>query len=238
MFAAVFAVLLATAVADRNPCHSKRYEQGNDVPCEVITLPPKLCPACKLRPLGYQGNFKDCSNIYNLDDGECRAQLVEYAKLNPCDKRRGWQTKDISANREALDYFTYSICEECCDCITMGSQFGQYGWRKAAGTLFKEDRGNCPAHGHYDICRVWPNVKHVKSPWENTPSNLWSMPKVCPLFRDWKFGPHGQNWYNKQQVYISSPIRTFLKQFLKAAQCSEQSFWNDCMTLEKSQNRV
>lgn len=237
---ALLCALFALIIADRNPCHPGRYNQGKDVSCEVVSIPPQLCTKCKLRPLGYAGNFRDCKKIYNLDDFGCRAELRRYASMNKCDRRRNLQVRNFNSytNRIALDYFVYAVCEECCDCIPRGTNRGDYDRRKRSGTLLKVDRANCPAHAHYDICRVFPNIRYVKSPFQKNPSNLSKFPKVCPIFKKWKFGPNGQNLYNKSQVYIPYQLRRFLSQFMSAAKCTDRSLWNQCLNLEKSQKRV
>lgn len=232
-------VLYSFSTADRNPCHPDRYLLGREVSCEVTVVPPNLCKRCQFRPYLPNGNFKNCSAIYDLDASACRRQLVQYAELNPCDAVRNRQVKDISANIVPLDYFVYAICEECCDCIPRNSKLQEYKQRRKDNTLLKADRANCPLHAHYDICRVWPQVRYVKTPFEKTPTDLrrkW--PAVCPIFKNWKLGPNGQNLYNADETKISNSLRAFLERFILAAKCKNKKLWNSCFALEKAQNRV
>lgn len=240
-FVLIFSALLAFAVASRNPCHKNRRTQGDKVTCEAIVLPPSLCKVCKLRPRAKGGNFQDCQNIYDTDDPICRKALKRYAQLNKCDFQRNQQVKDFSKkdNVIALDYFIYSICEECCDCIPRGANPGEYAQRRKAGTLMKVDRANCPAHARFDVCKVWPNVRHIRWPWQTVPANLdGTWPKICPIIADWKDSPDGQNLYNKNEVNQPASMTTFLTQYVTIAKCRSKALWNECAALEKSQNRI
>lgn len=230
--------LLSLTYGMKNPCHPYKNQQGKNVGCEVISIPPSLCQSCRLRPFAANGNFNDCSNIYNLDTQTCRDSLVEYAALNPCDTVRNNLVQNLNsgANIKSLDYFVYSVCEECCDCVPMGASVGQYMTRLAAGTLYKSNRGNCPAHAYYDICKVWPQVRYVKKPGEVTP-DLSSWPKMCPESKIWRDTPSGQNWYNKAEVSVQPPFAQFLERFVESS-CGGADVWNDCTKLEAAQNRL
>lgn len=240
-FVLVLATLLALSAASRNPCHSNRRTQGDKVTCEAIVLPPALCKVCKLRPRANRGNFQDCQNIYDLSDPKCRSWLRRYANLNKCDFQRNQHVKDFSNKQNviALDYFIYSVCEECCDCIPRGAKPGEFEKRKKAGTLMKVNRANCPAHARYDVCKVWPKVRHIRWPWQKVPANLANgWPKICPIIVKWKNSPDGQKLYNKDQINQPPSMTKFLTQYVKIAKCSDKAVWNECSVLEKSQNRI
>lgn len=234
-----FFLLLSIASALKNPCHPNKSQQGKGVTCDVITLPASLCKSCRLRPYNPNGNFFDCANIYNLDTPQCEAALNSYVKLNPCDEKRKELMNNFAsdANKKSLDYFVYSVCEECCDCVRMGTVEGQYAVRKMKKTLLKATRGNCPAHAFYDICKVWPNVKYLKRPNQKTP-DLSKWPKMCPMAKQWRDSPSGQNWYNKETVKVSYNFRKFLWRFMSVAGCASQQLWNECVKLETAQNRL
>lgn len=239
-FLLVLATLMTLSAASRNPCHNNRKTQGDKVTCEAIVLPPALCKFCKLRPRVASGNFNNCENIYDTSDPKCRTLLRRYANLNKCDFQRNQHVKDFSNKQNiiALDYFIYSVCEECCDCIPRGTKPGEYAKRKKAGTLMKVDRANCPAHARFDVCKVWPNIRHLRFPWQKVPAGLNSWPKICPIIEKWKDSPDGQDLYNKNEINQPASMTRFLTQYVKIAKCRDAVIWNECTALEKSQNRI
>ncbi|CDF36374.1 unnamed protein product [Chondrus crispus] len=180
-------------------------------------------------------------DIYDTSNPQCRQALRRYASLNPCDVQRNRHVRDFSNSQNliALDYFIYSVCEQCCDCIPRGTKPGEFAKRKAAGTLIKVDRANCPAHARYDVCKVWPNIRHLRSPWERLPRDLNTLwPKICPIIFKWADSPDGQNLYNKDQINQPASMTQFLTRYVKVAFCSKKAFWNECTALEKSQLRI
>lgn len=124
-------------------------------------MPSNLCNKCHLKQSNPNGTFKNCQMIYNLDAPDCRAELQVYVNNNPCDFIRKeqvlrWNQQD----KIALDYFVYSICEECCDCIKKGSTASMYDALAATHTtanptLYTTKRGNCPAHAYYDVRQLF-----------------------------------------------------------------------------------
>lgn len=231
-------LLAGLACAGQNPCHSDKAAQGKGVTCGKVVLPRGLCKACKLKPFLPNGNFENCKSIYDLDNNKCRKQLKQYARLNKkCDPVRAKQVKDFdkNANKEGLDYFVYSVCEECCDCIPRGAKIEEYNRRLAIGTLFKPNRGNCPAHAWYDICKIWPKVKYVSLPGWKKPKDL---PEICPILTSWLNSPASSQWLLQSRVDIAESIKGFLGRFLIAAKCRNKKLWESCHKLESAQNRL
>ena len=225
------------------PCHSNRKFQGDGVNCEIIKLPPKLCKVCKLRPTLARGMFASCSRIYDLMPLACRRLLRKYARLNPCDEKRNAQVQDFSnpENVLGLDYFVYSVCEECCDCIPRGTKSKEdYTQLKAAGTLIKVDRANCVTHANFDVCKVWPNIRFIYKGRQSVPDaeeleDKW--PIICPKIRKWKDEFPGKT-FNVDEVPIPADIRQFLTRYTSVAPCRDRTVWEECFDLEKSQNRL
>lgn len=234
----ILALSVAFAIASRNPCHESKGSNGAGVTCEKVRLPPKLCGACKLKPPGPGGNFVNCKAIYDLDDPACKLQLENYARMNRhCDPVRSRQVENFSnpANKMGLDYFVYSVCEECCDCIPIGAKVSQYDDRKKNNTLYSSRRGNCPAHAAYDICLIWPNVKFVSG--AKSKDQFWR-PKICPLLRSWLNSPQSNNWLEKSFVPMDNRILEFLNRFGRVARCGNRDTWMRCHGLEEAQKRV
>lgn len=238
LFALFLVAVLGLAAANKNPCHDNKGAQGSGVTCEKVRLPAKLCSACKLKPPGPGGNFVNCKAIYDLDDPACRAALTNYSLMNRhCDPVRANQVKNFnsSSNKQGLDYFVYSVCEECCDCIPIGATSGQYNMRKMQGTLLSSHRGNCPAHAVYDICQIWPEVKFVSG--LGSRDQFWR-PRICPLLQQWLNSPQSQNWLSQSFVPMNPHIKYFLDRFGRVARCRNPSTWQRCHNLEDQQNRL
>lgn len=225
------------AQRSRNPCHDGRSVESLGTDCEYITMPPELCRDCRLAGFDSGGYFNDCSAIYNLRDDRCRKALELYAKLNPCDTIRRAQIKTYNKpeSRVALDYFTYSICEECCDCIPRGAKPDQFRARLLNKTLISFRRGNCPAHAHYDVCRVWPEVRYITTPGRPLRKGL---PKICPIIRDWFFSDASKDWYKNDNTQMDPRIMRFLRIYARSARCYNKQTWLMCHGLESRQNRV
>lgn len=241
MFSQFIILLLSTVLlhvsADKNPCHPMKPKNGAGVTCEKIRLPNKLCLSCKLKQPLPDGNFRNCQAIYDIDDPACLTQLRKYAALNKdCDPVRPRQLAKLTKeNKVGLDYFVYSICEQCCDCIPRGADPTQYKGRKAKNKLFYASRGNCPAHAYYDICQVWPNVRFVSG---TGMGDQFNRPIICPLLKKWFQSPASANWLQKSFVPMNINIRNFLGRFAKAARCGNRDTWERCANLEFAQRRL
>ncbi|PXF44466.1 hypothetical protein BWQ96_05794 [Gracilariopsis chorda] len=233
-------VYLATAKSGVNPCHGDKDKYGVGVTCTGVRIPGEMCNQCKLKPHLPDGQFADCASIYDLDDPACRDQLRIYAQENKhCDPQRVAQVQDMGkySNRLALDYFVYSVCEECCDCIPRGASANQYQQRLEQGTLGNAYRGNCPAHAHYDICRVFPNIKYtMKAGVEDDTHEDW--PKICWHIGKWIFSRDGRNWLYKSNVNMDWRIARFLENFWDDVGCWRQTIWTECTGLEGDQGRL
>ena len=139
------------------PCHRNKVAQGKGVKCEGVHLPPNLCQSCALKPVKPNGLFPNCQSIYRTTSPPCKAALRKYADQNPCDWKRKEQLHRFNRlDQEALDFFIYSLCEECCDCIKKGTKpfmFNVLAKKHSAAkpTLYSPTRGNCPAHAYFDV---------------------------------------------------------------------------------------
>lgn len=142
------------------PCHSGREQLGAPG-CTDITLPYDMCKNCPLRDVDWNGDFKNCRSIYDLDAPGCQGQLIQYVQMNQCDWRRAEQVDQWLNSgdpwvkeqaKEKLDYFVYSICEECCDCIPKAATDMDHSVAvQNEDNLFTHTRGNCAAHAFYDV---------------------------------------------------------------------------------------
>lgn len=229
--------LANAAERSRNPCHPNRSSSVLGTGCEFIRLPNSLCSNCRLNGYDGRGYFNRCDAIYDINESKCKAGLQDYVKLNPCDTIRKKQVQSFNSrdSQFALDYFVYSICEECCDCIPNGSSSSQYTSRKNNKLLISYVRGNCPAHAFYDICRVWPDVKDVAKPGDSFKKNS---PPACPLTRTWFDSPNSKDWYKNNNTKMDSRLRVFLERLVKAAGCEQKAIWQMCVGLESAQGRV
>jgi len=235
---AALVLLVSPVLAGRNPCHPAKWKGKIGVTCQKAVLPPNLCAKCKLRPFQPNGAFTDCTAIYDIDDPECQAELITYANLNDhCDPVRPRQVMDFSnqENRHGLDYFVYSVCEECCDCVPIGATIAEYDTRAAAGTLLNVNRGNCPAHAFYDLKNVWPQLKYVTG--AGLP-DLTGAPTIGPLLQAWINSPASNNWLQNNNAVIDPAIEAFLSLYMDAAVCSNRDVWESCAALETAQNRL
>ena len=236
-----FLALIAVSTAATAPCHDNRRTSDEGSNCDIPIIPPKLCRVCKLRPTLRRGNFASCSRIYDLSTPDCRKQLRRYARLNrDCDEKRFEQVKDFSddLNRQGLDYFVYSVCEECCDCIPRGTRRGEYSTRRTEGTLIKVDRANCATHARFDICKVLPEIRYVKRKSTDFVPSTEEWPPICPIIRKWKDGPDGQGTFNKDEVNMPPEMRQFLTLYTNTLRCKNQVLWEECVELELAQRRI
>lgn len=218
-------------------CHPNK-NQGTGVTCRKVLLPPELCTSCKLRPFYVgSGKFKDCSAIYDIDDPKCRAQLNRYAWWNSkCDPVRSRQVRDYSNihNRQGLDFFLYSVCEQCCDCMPVGAQENQYVMRLKQNNLFLYSRGNCPAHILFDVCRIWPRVKFVSVPGMQ---DQYHLPEICPILRTF-VNQQRQGFIQRTNVHLSSLAVNFIDRYMRSAQCGDREIWKTCVRLERAQKKL
>lgn len=202
--------------------------------CRTIRMPPSLCRACPMLPFTGGGNFERGQyDMYDLTTPQCKGQINQYLKLNPCDKDTA---KAVQNNhRSDIAYFLYSICEQCCDCIPIGAKKEQYANRKNNNRLLSIRRGNCAAHFHYDVCRIWSKYEHL----------TWGEGKevrraeVCPQFRNWIFSDDASNWLqNPKAKGLTKDMRRAMWALLARTQCTNKRVWTDCTRLERAQNRV
>lgn len=126
-FSVSFALFLVSFAGNPSlyPCPGdKKLLAAN---CHSVSLPPNLCTICPLNHPLDDGKFADCSNIYSKNT-QCLAVMNDYVAANPCDHVRINTMANINAGMadwkdwDSLDYFLYSICEQCCDCIPVSYQ--------------------------------------------------------------------------------------------------------------------
>lgn len=214
------------------------FDARFSAPCQSVYMPPNLCRNCRMLPFNSAGRFENQRFIYDLDDPTCRAGLAQYVSLNPCDHVRRAQMAGFrdESNRRRIGVFMYAVCETCCDCIPIGSRPGQYAARKAAGTLIRIIRGNCPVHLHFDVCRMWPNIKNIAPPGGAT--NL-DRDLVCPLVKEWYDGPARAGWERNAAVRgIDWRVKRLLWQLKTHAKCEDETLWKECAALEVAQGMV
>lgn len=251
MLATLFLVIFnisvnAQFVNLRNPCHPNRRTLGDGSDCEVYRIPPRLCQACKLKDDNYdsQGKFLFCDSIYDLEDETCKAQLELYVKWNKCDKLRQRQMRNFNENLVPLDYLVYSVCEECCDCVTPKSKENEFFTRRRDGTLFNiKGRANCGTHAAADVCLVWPKVKAVVTWFSQIPSQaeVDALPNVCKVLRDWREarkGGQSSGLTFKERENVPDAAVPFLRSFANVAKCASKDVWQSCVRLEGSQKRI
>ncbi|PXF39989.1 hypothetical protein BWQ96_10304 [Gracilariopsis chorda] len=222
------------AMREDLPCHMDK--QSLNSMCRQVRLPRELCSKCTLRLVKENGGFKDCKSIYNLDAPGCKAKLQRYVDINPCDGKRASQVKAWNpTSKMQLDYFVYSVCEQCCDCIYKGATPGQFQRRKNENRLFHPERGNCPAHAVYDICKVLPNIRYMalggapfKEGWENT----------CKDLRMWLRSEASKNFSTNHNAKMSGNIKKFLRSVNVANQCGSETVWTRCVRMERKQMHI
>lgn len=227
--------------ADRNPCHNDKEGQGRGVTCEKVVFPRWLCANCRLKPPTSNGNFQNCRSIYDITAPKCKHYLKLYAGKNKhCDPVRYKQTRNFadSNNVQGLDYFVYSMCEQCCDCVPRGAKNWQYAARQKTGTLMDARRGNCVAHAYYDVCKVLPKVRYLIDPGDKFTLKSTYKPVMCPLFVKWMNRKENRNWIYSENHYIDPPIKRFFDNFFDVANCRNRKVWQSCTDLEEKQGRL
>lgn len=213
--------------------------------CTSVVLPFKFCGECPLLPFDSEGNFEQGGQqIYDINHPPCRKAIENYARLNPCDQVRQQQVNDWDGNRGRnqirLGVFMYSVCETCCDCIPIGSSQDEYMERKQRrgfgnNALLDLDRGNCPAHAVYDICKVWPKIRTILRPGQSPDP---SFPEICPYLFGWLRSPSSKSWLRNPDAQMNGRVRNFLRQLNISARCRQKFTWMQCLDLESAQGRV
>jgi len=241
LFGALLVVSIAVGTLGQGVCHRDRGLQGVGVTCEVVTIPPQLCGSCRLRPTNANGGLVNCTQAFSIDRG-CRRQLTRYARFNRCDVLRNEYVRDFSnpLNLEALDFLLYAMCEECCDCVRVGSLEREYNTRRRDGTLMQVERGNCGNHARLDICRVLPNLKTTTTPRAGPPSNLDALPPICDVLDRWWRGL-GRPFIFRDELRITRipPVmRRFLTRFVESARCARRNTWIPCHRAELAQGKL
>lgn len=240
--ACVFVLLAVAAAGSMNPCHGQRGKEGDGVKCERVVIPTNMCNACRMRPFRSNGEFVKCTNIYHIDTPECRTELIAYAQYNKhCDPVRARLVQNFSRrNIQSLDYFIYSICEQCCDCIPAGAREEQYEQRLLSGEDVALTRGNCPAHLGFDVCKALPRVKYFVSPGSDENHDDW--PSGCHwkygIAKQWLKSPFSKDWSSKSSAYVSPELQRLLRNMWDKAGCTAETVWKNCTSLERAQLRV
>lgn len=240
----VLALLSSSVSGSRNPCHKYRGGINKQVTCKRPWFPKELCSKCVLRPTIAGGHFDNCKRIYDLEedseDGQqCVEQLRMYAEMNAdCDPARKKLLEDPYApnNKEALDYFVYAMCEQCCDCIPFKAVPTEFEKAKEEKRLLRPYRGNCPAHAYYDICLVLPKIEWVVGP--DTPWVPWETKPLCPMVTDWFNSEASQKWWMRSWVPTSEYMRKFFWKYFNTFKCNTDAVWTPCAELEYSQGRL
>jgi len=99
----VIAQLSYAGRASIYPCPGSKSAQGSGVECTHVKLPRNLCTACPLRDPQSDGKFKDCSDIYNPNSGQCKSELQKYVDANPCDHKRRDAVNDFRNGRPSFN---------------------------------------------------------------------------------------------------------------------------------------
>lgn len=241
------ATILFTSIADAgssNPCHNNKASFGHKVTCEKVVVPGSMCGACKLKQPQNNGDFKNCRSIYDITAPACQEELKYYAWLNrDCDPVRKKQVENFRSkkNVRGLDYFVYSMCEQCCDCIPRGAKLFQYKSRQKKGTLMLVNRGNCPAHAWFDVCKVLPEIRYVERPNGKLAPNMKNgqvPPKLCPALTSWIRRPQNNPWLYKSYLTVDAPINNFFQSFFDVVNCRSSAVWTSCLELEQKQDRL
>lgn len=212
---------------------------GKGVTCTQVKLPAGLCHRCPLKPPLPDGRFNDCRSIYDSTRSDCMTAMDEYANANKhCDPIRYEAVRKLRSDptdvyaRRVVEYFLYSVCEQCCDCIPMGIS------RTLVGA-WVPDRGNCPAHAWYDICQIIPNVTHFVQIGNEAASDKYkNLPPACPLLTKWADSPYFNGWPTNPKTVIEPNVRLFLTNTLEAINCSSKRVWDKCYDLEFKQKNL
>ncbi|PXF46231.1 Protein qua-1 [Gracilariopsis chorda] len=223
------------------PCHSTKASVHNDVKCTSVKLPPRLCGLCPLRPTLQDGSFDVCDRIYDTTSPACMSAMRTYVNDNECDARRREALDRLEKNgdedaRSEIDYFLYSVCEQCCDCVPMGVKQGDFAQLSKAHsasspTLWSATRGNCPAHARYDVCKVLPSIATFTADKSKTKP-------ICPSLNKWINTPAAEDWQTNPEVTLAADIEQFLNGMLVATHCGDAQIWNSCQQMEFKQHHL
>lgn len=239
----LFALLSLTVYASDSESipSAMRQANANAANCTNVKIPPRLCIKCHLRPHDSRGNFftEYTKDIIDIDTPECAEQIRKYIALNPCDTQRARHFAEYKTNRfayERVAQFMYSVCEQCCDMVTVGAKPSEWLERKKANTLHTLTRGNGPAHLHYDICKMFPNLKRFTGPDWKVKETL---PKICPLAADWMASDYSKWWSaNADADGIPRQLVFRFGMMERLLGCTNRRVWQDCVRLERAQGRV
>ncbi|KAI0558601.1 hypothetical protein FGB62_199g03 [Gracilaria domingensis] len=221
------------------PCHGAKGFIHNEVKCTTVKLPHSICSRCPLRQTLSDGSFEQCDRIYDTSSSQCMISLQEYVDINPCDVRRASALEQLKAGdesgRDEMDYFLYSVCEQCCDCVPMGVQTSDYsqlsqGHSRSSPSLWSETRGNCPAHARYDVCKIFPSIKSFGS--------FSNEVAICDQLTEWIQSDASEEWQTNPNARVSDDIQKFLRDILVAIHCDNRSIWSKCQVMEDKQNHL
>eukprot|EP00471_Norrisiella_sphaerica_P004160 CAMPEP_0184492034 /NCGR_PEP_ID=MMETSP0113_2-20130426/22086_1 /TAXON_ID=91329 /ORGANISM="Norrisiella sphaerica, Strain BC52" /LENGTH=1703 /DNA_ID=CAMNT_0026876645 /DNA_START=376 /DNA_END=5487 /DNA_ORIENTATION=- len=202
------------------------------------------------------GQFRDCSNMYDVLSVDCVQKMEEYVQLNPCDVPRAQYLKTIldfasrplplsSAEErqvyfnavEAWDFTLYATCEACCDCNAYNSD------KYETDPLEKYDiyRGNCYAHPRFDICQLYPAIQYIGETPVGDPDDLVM---ICPVMFEMD-ALHDEDFLGNSMAYSSysdtgyfDPIEPFLEGMWNGLHCGDDGIYQSCFDLECSQARI
>jgi len=246
-----FTVATVHAIMSGSPCHQNNDQNRPALDCEAIVLPKGLCNACGVDvPLNATSlEYAKCRFVTNLQpfaqepNAACVERLEAYVNLNACDQRRREDVacfqNDTQVSclglpmrrfRARLDYFLYSVCEQACDCLPQID----------ASVVTKQVdvyRGNCQAHTLFDTCRVLPNIKSIRGE-DDASVDVSVLPKTCPAIQLW-WEQEGDDFLHKPHVNVSTPVVSFLEQFVAATDLLQpNTLWSQCLYLESTLQRI
>lgn len=213
----------------------------NAANCTNVRIPPLLCGSCHLRPQNPDGSYDSgvTKDIFDFDTPECMEQILEYVRLNPCDDKRSQYVAEFKTSSFAyarVAQFMYTVCEQCCDMIPIGSKLFEYESRMEAGTLHTKTRGNGVAHFYFDICKLFPKVtRFIRPQWKT----IETLPKLCPMANAWMASNYSRGWtVNANADGIPAPFQTALGIMAKTLGCRNKRVWKDCIPEEQSIGRI
>lgn len=242
LFVGVVAACIVVALTEVTAAHETETDQFNSFnparqlfePCRTIRIPPRLCRSCPMLPFTANGTHTGSKHgIFDIDDRNCKKQIQKYLDANTCDSatKRAVDEND----RDRINFFMYGVCEQCCDCIPIGSRVGEYDDRKKTNRLLTTRRGNCVAHFFIDVCRIWPDVEHITS----LTGKEVRRARVCPLMDEWFASNKSLNWVRSPRVEgLKVHARRALRSHLSKARCGYKRIWEDCVRLELSDSRI
>lgn len=236
------------------PCHASK-QSISIVTCTHVKLPRTLCSTCRLRPPSPDGQFSKCSDIYDTSTSECHADLQTYIDNNECDFERrralsvflspGTGNADREKARSVLDYFLYSLCENCCDCIPMGRKIEDYDRLSEvhddieSPLLWDEERGNCQAHAVHDVCKAFPKITYFSQIGQRDSfKRLEDGEGACVGLRKWLRSKESKGWQENPKTIVTDNVRLFLRSLLHSSKCSNKGTWQRCFDLENKQDHL